>query len=196
MSEAVTDWHAVKYTAQQLKDAEMEQLADRNIGDLASNAVGSGARFNAGKPPLDLIPLEVVSRVQDNLQMRGLSPLCDPLKALQALGRFQMDRSASNERLYEVIRWVGADWDDCARVFDFGRTKYAPWNWAKGMPWSTPIGSAARHLLAMARGEQTDPESGLTHAGHVMRNVVMLLWYDMHFGEGDDRRVEPERQAA
>ena len=30
--------------------------------------------------------------------------------------------------------------NDAARVFEYGTRKYAPWNWAKGMTWSSVIG--------------------------------------------------------
>ena len=77
--------------------------------------------------------------------------------------------------------------EDCAKVFDYGRRKYADWNWAKGMAWSVPLGCILRHLAAWQRGEDTDAESGLPHLGHIMCNLVMLSTYDRTFREGDDR---------
>jgi len=82
--------------------------------------------------------------------------------------------------------------EDCARVFEYGMRKYAAWNWARGQAWSIPIGSAMRHLVAMARGEENDPESGLPHRGHAACNLVMLAWYAQHYQAGDDR---PPRHA-
>ncbi len=108
-----------------------------NIGDVHSNEPGSGARYNAGKPAFELVPLVAL--------------------------------------------------EDCAKVFDYGRQKYAPWNWAKGMPWSAPLGCLLRHLSAWQRGEDNDPESGLPHLGHVMANLVMLTTYARTFPQGDDR---------
>ncbi len=77
--------------------------------------------------------------------------------------------------------------EGCARVFDFGRKKYAPWNWAKGMPWSAPYGCLLRHLSAWQRGEDNDPESGLPHLDHAMANLVMLTTYARTYPQGDDR---------
>jgi hypothetical protein len=82
---------------------------------------------------------------------------------------------------------LGPDWDNCGRVFDYGRTKYAEWNWAKGMPWSAVISSCEHHLRAMFLGEVTDPESGLPHSGHAMCNLIMLWTYCETYPEGDDR---------
>jgi hypothetical protein len=76
---------------------------------------------------------------------------------------------------------------DCANVFDYGRKKYAAWNWAKGMDWSVPYGCLLRHMAAWFNGEDNDPESGLPHLGHAMCNLVMLSTFARTFQEGDDR---------
>lgn len=156
--------------------------APGGIGDINSDAKGSGARYNNGKASLELIPLSVIVPFFHNDES-----LTDgqrrALQALDALGMFQ----AREGNVYEVLRELGDHWEDCARVFDYGRRKYAEWNWARGMKWSVPIGCAARHLMAIIRGEETDPESGLPHVGHVYCNVVMLLTYASTFSEGDDR---------
>lgn len=74
-----------------------------------------------------------------------------------------------------------------ARVFGYGAKKYAAWNWAKGMPFSVVIGCLKRHLAAIERGEDIDPESGLPHIGHLMCNALMLQHYMDSYPEGDDR---------
>lgn len=111
-----------------------------SVGDIKSTEKGSGARYNAGKPAMDLVPLVAL--------------------------------------------------EDCAAVFDYGRKKYAEWNWAKGMDWSVPYACALRHLSAWHRGEDLDPESGLPHLGHVMCNLVMLSTYAKTYPEGDNRPKE------
>ncbi len=163
-------------------------------GDVASTEPGSAARYLAGKPPLELIPLGLIAEVL--WHERGVPAPVDSLdthEALKSLGMFQM-RQQGRPALTRIARVLDADrqaWQDCAAVFDYGRRKYAEWNWAKGMAWSIPIGCAARHLLAMARGEENDPESGLPHRGHVMCNIVMLLWFMSEYVEGDDRYTPP-----
>lgn len=61
------------------------------------------------------------------------------------------------------------------------------WWWAKGMPWTKVIACMKRHLAAIERGEDIDPESGLPHIGHLMCNALMLEHYMKHYKEGDDR---------
>lgn len=85
---------------------------------------------------------------------------------------------------YELVPlWALAS---CARVFNYGRRKYAEWNWAKGSAWSVPLGSILRHLSALQRGELVDPESGLPHTGHILCNALMLDHYTQYYPELND----------
>lgn len=94
-------------------------------------------------------------------------------------------RCNAGKAAFELVSLMA--FEGCARVFDFGREKYAPWNWAKGMPWSAPLGCLLRHLSAWQRGEDNDPESGLPHLDHAMANLVMLTTYARTYPQGDDR---------
>lgn len=77
--------------------------------------------------------------------------------------------------------------EGAARVFEVGAKKYAPWNWAKGMPWSVPYACLMRHMEAWYRGEDVDPETGQSHISHAMCNLIMLAHYERFYTEGDDR---------
>jgi len=61
-------------------------------------------------------------------------------------------------------------------------------NWAKGFQWTRIIGSSMRHLLAIARGEDTDPDTGLLHAYHLGTNAMFLAYY-YRTGAGTDNRI-------
>lgn len=98
---------------------------------------GSGLRYNADKPPLELIPPAAL--------------------------------------------------ESAARVFGYGATKYSAYNWANGMSWQTVIGCLLRHVAAIQKGEDVDPESGELHIGHVLCNAMMLAQYYETYLEGDDR---------
>lgn len=159
------------------------------IGDVTSTAKGSGARYNTGKPPLELIPLRLMADFYSATEGPGLRARTmqedAAILCLRALGRFQ-ERGTSAD-LLDALLVLGNCWDDCAHVFDYGRRKYAEFNWAKGMKWSVPLGCAGRHLEKIILGQENDVESGLSHAGHVYCNVVMLYTYCLTFEEGDDR---------
>lgn len=77
--------------------------------------------------------------------------------------------------------------EDEIRVWEYGRRKYAAWNWAKGMPWSVPFSCLMRHIAAWQVGEELDSESGLPHLAHAQCNIRMLTLYARTYKEGDDR---------
>jgi hypothetical protein len=110
------------------------------IGDVNSNAKGSGARFNDDKADFSLIPLCTL--------------------------------------------------EEEARVWSYGKKKYAAWNWAKGMDWSVPYACLMRHMAAWQRGEDNDPETGFSHLAHAMCNLRMLTLYSSTYTAGDDRPKE------
>ncbi len=72
-------------------------------------------------------------------------------------------------------------------VFTFGAKKYDKHNWRKGMSWSTVLDSAMRHMAAIQRGEDYDPESGLLHVHHLGCNIAILSEYYNIYPQGDDR---------
>jgi hypothetical protein len=157
-----------------------------SVGDINSTAKGSGARFNAGKAPMELIPLCLVSESYTKASAMTTEQR-KAADALYCLGRWQSTGEASY--LFEALRFLGLEegWKECAEVFDYGRKKYAEWNWAKGMKWSIPLACAARHLKQIIEGETNDLESGKAHRGHVFCNIVMLLTFMETYPEGDDR---------
>lgn len=54
-----------------------------------------------------------------------------------------------------------------AKVLTFGAQKYAAHNWRKGIANSRLTAAMLRHLFAIMRGEDIDPESGLPHIDHL-----------------------------
>lgn len=82
-----------------------------------------------------------------------------------------------------------------SRVLLFGASKYARWNWAKGMAWSRLLDAALRHITAYADGEDVDPETGISHLAHARCDLGFLLDYEVSHPELDDRRghyTEPD----
>lgn len=163
-----------------------------SIGDINSAARGTGARFNDGKVAYDLLPLRVVL---DIIKWDGRAHNDGWLvKMVSHLADWQAGDDAALDRAIEAIMPWPSPWldtfADAARVFDYGRKKYAAWNWAKGMPWSIPLGCVIRHALKELDGQELDEESGLPHYGHIQCNLLMLKQYALTYREGDDRPVQ------
>lgn len=79
------------------------------------------------------------------------------------------------------------------KVLEFGAKKYAAWNWTEGggFKWTRLVGSCLRHLFAWARGQDNDPESGLSHIYHAQCNLLFLAYYigNKEKFNKDDRNV-------
>jgi hypothetical protein len=93
-----------------------------------------------------------------------------------------------------------ADWslmpfecvEEINKVLEFGVKKYSADNWKQGggFKYRRILNSLLRHIFAYMRGEDTDPESGLSHMAHAGCNVIFLLYYAKYknkFTTNDDR---------
>lgn len=76
---------------------------------------------------------------------------------------------------------------EVAKVGTYGKQKYGQWNYRKGMPWMKLLGSCVRHLAAFIQGQDTDPESGISHLAHLCYDALMLIGYQIEHPEMDDR---------
>ena len=72
--------------------------------------------------------------------------------------------------------------EEINKVLEFGAGKYAAHNWTEGtgFKYSRVLNSLLRHIFAFVRGEDKDPESGLSHLAHAGCNVLFLLYYIKH----------------
>ena len=65
--------------------------------------------------------------------------------------------------------------EEVGKVLTFGAGKYAPHNWRKCDSQSRYLAAGLRHLFAWGRGEDTDPETGLSHVAHAACCCLFLL---------------------
>jgi hypothetical protein len=101
----------------------------------------------------------------------------------------------------EKLRWDLVPFravEGMIKVLMYGMKKYTTpeasgaHNWRKGFLWTRLIGAAFRHLTAIAKGEDIDPESLLPHIDHLMCCVAFLSEHmKAPYGE-DDRYKESD----
>lgn len=60
-------------------------------------------------------------------------------------------------------------------------------NWKGGLFYTEVAESLNRHLFAFLEGEDTDPESKLSHIGHIMCNAMFLGYMFLFRKDLDDR---------
>ena len=77
--------------------------------------------------------------------------------------------------------------EDVSKVLTYGSKKYNAHNWRGGLNYSRIIGAIYRHLTAINKGEDIDPDSGLSHTSHLGANVQFLNWMMKHRPDLDDR---------
>jgi hypothetical protein len=115
----------------------------------------------------------------------------EPKKSDEAL-RYDQNKTNWSLMPFEAVEEIN-------KVLEFGAKKYAAWNFTKngGMQHSRIINSCLRHIFSYMRGEDKDPESGLSHLAHAGCNILFLLYYKRYpqIFTKDDRNiqtVEPE----
>ena len=72
-------------------------------------------------------------------------------------------------------------------VLEFGAKKYSRDNWKKGLFTQKICESMLRHVFAYLSGEDNDPESGLSHIGHMQCNALFLAYMAREKKEFDNR---------
>lgn len=94
------------------------------------------------------------------------------------------------------LRWSLVDFDaleDMVKVLEFGAEKYDDHNWKKGLNTTQVCESLMRHLTAYLRGEDKDPESGLSHIGHIQCNAMFLSYMEKFKKDFDDRHKDKNK---
>lgn len=82
--------------------------------------------------------------------------------------------------------------EEIADVLTYGANKYSANNWCRGTPWSRYFSALCRHIFAWWRGENTDPETGLSHLAHAGCCLIFLMEYQRNRWGDDDRFVKPD----
>lgn len=82
----------------------------------------------------------------------------------------------------DKIDWMILPYDaleEIVKVMEFGAKKYARGNFAsgEGLEYTRVLNSLMRHILAFSRGEDLDPETGISHMAHAGCNILFLLHY-------------------
>lgn len=77
--------------------------------------------------------------------------------------------------------------EEIGKVLTFGAKKYADHNWRGGLTYSRCLGATFRHLFAYLRGENKDPETGLSHISHALCELMFLSDFEHTRPDLDDR---------
>ena len=159
------------------------------VGELGTMKKGSGARANGGKPQLDLIPVRQWMYVWfDDVYPATVLDEAD-LKWYHGLAALRDFQEGDDHAIRNKLKWMRPyRMAEAVEALEYGATKYDAWNWATGMKWSIPTGCALRHAQAwLEKREEIDAESGCTHWGLFLCNILMLDWFVEQHPDLDDR---------
>jgi hypothetical protein len=69
--------------------------------------------------------------------------------------------------------------EDAVKAITHGANKYGVLSWQKlENPRNRYFAALMRHLMAWRDNELTDPETGISHIGHAIANLVFMDWFD------------------
>lgn len=124
------------------------------------------------------------SELIDALERLDNKPFVDKTKAL---------KFDDNKTDWAILPFGALE--EIVKVMKFGEGKYARGNFAmkSGLEYTRLINGLLRHTLAFARGEDNDPETGLSHMAHAGCCVIFLLHYIVNknqFTTNDDRDIK------
>ena len=91
------------------------------------------------------------------------------------------------------LKWSLVSWRALApmvRVLMFGAEKYDDHNWKRGLKYTEVTESLQRHLNSFIEGEDDDPESKLSHVGHILCNAMFLSYMSIFRKDMDDRYID------
>jgi hypothetical protein len=91
------------------------------------------------------------------------------------------------------LKWSLISWkalEPMVQVLMFGAMKYESHNWKKGLKYTEIVESLQRHSNAFIEGEDNDPESKLSHVGHILCNAMFLSYMSLFKKDMDDRYID------
>jgi hypothetical protein len=81
--------------------------------------------------------------------------------------------------------------EEVLKVLQFGAKKYARNNYRNGFDTNRLIAAALRHITSWQRGDDLDPETGLSHLAHGTCCLLMLLT-NLYDGKAQDGRYKKD----
>lgn len=139
----------------------------KDSGERTKFESGAVRDMHGGKGRCDLLPLDVVAGFYQNIYYNIFNYLDDFIKC----GEIECLLAALEGFTNEVFDNKETMILELACHYEDGCKKYGENNWKKGIPVSSYIDSAVRHLLKYIRGDQDE-----RHDRAFCWNIVCAMW--------------------
>lgn len=131
-----------------------------------------------------LVP-DYVEEIETTEAIEVIEKVKSPVNITKPSEAIQADRFNEGK-----LQWSQVDFqslESLVMVLEGGAKKYSKDNWKKGHPITDLLDSLLRHVFAFKSGETLDPESGVSHIGHIMANAMFIEYNLKHRPENDNR---------
>ena len=154
-------------------------------GSRTEYETGAVRDIQEGKGRCDLMPLEVVAKLINSVEIFGIESFKktgDVRNLYECLKRFQQNYEYGS--MEEMLL-------DVAKHFEEGAKKYGENNWQKGIPVHSYMDSAIRHYLKHRAGITDEP-----HDRAFVWNILCAIWTFENKPELDDFTMRKEEENA
>lgn len=107
--------------------------------------------------------------------------------------RQNLEAALSSKTRFDLVPFTAVA--EIADVLAYGAQKYSANNWCRGTNWGRYFAALCRHIFAWWRGEDVDPETGLSHLAHAGCCLLFLMEYQRNGWGIDDRFRGPDGEA-
>lgn len=143
------------------------EIMIQDSGDRTEFDSGAVRDMHEGKGRCDLLPLDVVGKFYDS----GYRDIFSAIDTFIVFGNKNYLISTLNTFTEKVYGNKETMFLELACHYEAGCKKYGVNNWKKGIPVSSYIDSAVRHLLKHIRGDQDE-----RHDRAFCWNIVCAIW--------------------
>src|SRR5207245_2808165 len=109
----------------------------------------------------------------------------ESVPCMEALALMAADKQVEGKLRYALIPSLGLA--ELALVYTIGAKKYSDNNWRKGLPFTTCLDAAMRHLEMYRSGENRCPQDKQHHLASVIFWCMALIEFERAWPDLDDR---------
>ena len=133
------------------------------------------------------------AQFDEEARLRPITPTGEwVVKYEEPLGEARKSAESATKPRLDLLPTAAVE--QIAEVLTFGAAKYDDNNWCRGTRWGRYYAALLRHVFAWWRGENSDPETGMSHLAHAGCCLLFLMEYQRNGRGTDDRSTGPDNK--